>query len=250
MPGFEQKLQDLIDEECKKSGLAAVLGHIEPEKPGLQKTLLEIYDSLVYIRRKYFLNPDVKEDGMLVLTNITPVKSEEETPLISVIGINRLEPEYYPDEAYTFHDDSGQKKLEELLYSNGVIVVNAESGKIILSKGYLFIGMVPGAIAKKRGVKFSWKELGIDEAERKRLGGPTYDGIGMRHLSALSASGIDPGLYAWVLSRESYGTMALFHDYSILFSTIESEINKEYRPIYEAAKKEAGIACRDKLAKA
>jgi len=248
MPGFEQKIETILEDECRVAGLSAVLEHVAPKDENLRKTLLGIYDSLAYIRQKYFLNPEVKEDGMLILTNLTLPEPEVQNPMIEITGIYGLEPKRITG-VYTFHDDSGKKKLEELIYDNGTIIVDAQTGGIQLYAGYLFIGMVPAAIAKDRGVNFSWKELGINEVERKKLGGPTYKGLGMRHLSALSASGLDPNLYAFVQSREAYGTITLFHDYEILFSTIDNEINSKYRNIYDEAKKKTEDSCREGLAK-
>jgi hypothetical protein len=231
---FKRKEADYL----QRVGLEAVLCRMLPNQEDKQKTVLGVYDAFVTIREKYFYSVFKEEDGMMALINYDSRKYDAmENPPIELIGIHDFLPTKV-EGSFSVHDKAGKKKLEEYLYNNGVIEIDAVSGNLMSVDGYIYMNLSPKHIAQQRGV-ISLKSLGFNEDERKKRGGKRYKGLGTRQLVGITATGLNSDLIAVNLSRQAMGVISIFNDYKIPFSSIESEIHPDYRPVYDLAKKMA-----------
>lgn len=224
------------EEIRKRVGLEAVLCTALEGDVNLQKTVLGAYDALVQIRDKYFYSFRRTEDGMMILINPRPGKYDDSAPPFSIEGMDGTFVPKRPERFVSVQSSAGQAMLEDLIYENGIIEADGGSGNILSFSGYLHIAKSPKTIAQERGI-FSVSELGFNEQIRKKLGGKNYTTFGTRHLVGMSVTGLDPDLVVMNISRQAMGVISIFKDYKMIFSSIESEIHKDYLSVYEAAKK-------------
>ena len=209
--------------EPSKKDLERILTFTEPDN-NVRNTVLDLYDSLTDIKKKYFnhLNPltNKRKDGMIIYTN------HKKNSKLKINGW-KSKP---IDTNYSVHDKKGKQKIEDLLYKNGAVEVDAKTGNV---KSYhRQIQVDPAKIAMKYGLIGEGEELsseliGFDEQIRKKKAKKSYEGIGTRHHTAIAATGVDPHLYVLVLSRDT-GVITIMKNYAILFSAIPTEIHPAY----------------------
>jgi hypothetical protein len=212
------------EKQSDVESLEIILSCIEAD-PNVKKTVIGIYRALTRIREEYFISHSGKKekDGMIVYTN-------HQNPQLE---INNLKEAKYMTEPCSVHEKIGKKKLEELMYENYAIETDAQTGNIASYCRHIIVN--PKEVAIKRGLikeneDVSSELLGFRADIRKhRSHNKNSSGIvGTRHINGKSATGVDPHLYVFVISRET-GDINVFHDYKTIYSTIKEEIDPVYK---------------------
>ena len=195
-----------------RSVLERAVKNAEPDL-NVRLSVLGIYDALAYIKEKYFFSQKREPDGMIVFTNFEHGwHSRQAEPELRIddwkSDLSRIQA------SASVHQFAGHKVIEELLYHNGAVEVDGQSGHVVDYQRRIVVK------TKIEGIDV--KHLGFDEEVRRTLAHKDYKGIGTRHLTALYATKADDRIWIALLSRQS-GVINMLHMGRIAYSTIPSE---------------------------